>query len=62
MNDATLKGIRMTAADHALGANYDATRRTITKTDAGYEARIGSKLVGVSVTRAGALELLSALP
>ncbi len=32
MNDAQLKGIRMTAADHAMGAAYDASRLTISKT------------------------------
>lgn len=61
MNDAALKGIRATATDHAMGAAYDATRRTITKTQEGYEARIGGKLVGVTDTRAGALELLEVL-
>lgn len=61
MNDAQLKGLRLTATDHASGANYDQTRRTITATVDGFEARIGGKLVGVTSTRAGALELLGAL-
>lgn len=51
----------MTAADHAMGANYDATRLTITPTAQGYEARRGGKLVGVTKTREGAKELLGAL-
>lgn len=61
MNNAQLTGIRMTATDHALGAAYDANRLTVTKTDAGWEARKGGKLMGVCQTRAGALELLGAL-
>lgn len=51
----------MTAADHAMGAAYDASRCTITKTAEGYEARRGGKLVGVTTTREGAKELLGAL-
>lgn len=49
----------MTAADHAVGAAYDATRVTLTKTADGYEVRRGGKLVGVTTTREGALELVS---
>lgn len=49
----------MVAADYAMGAAYDATRLTITKTSEGWEARRGGKLVGVASTREGAKEILS---
>ena len=55
MNNAALKAIR------DLAVNYEAARLTITKTDAGWEARKGGKLVGVTQTREGAKELLGAI-
>jgi hypothetical protein len=61
MNNATLQGLRMTAADHAMGSAYDASRLTITKTAEGWEVRRGDKLLGVTSTREGAKELAGAL-
>lgn len=61
MNGAQLKGISLTAQDCKMGAAYEATRLTISKTADGYEARKGGKLVGISQTREGAKELLAAL-
>jgi hypothetical protein len=61
MNNAQLTGIRMTAADHAMGAAYDASRLTIAKTGEGYEVRRGGKLLGVAQTREGAKELAGCL-
>jgi hypothetical protein len=61
MNNAQLIGIRLTAVDYLNGNNYDVTRCTITETKDGYEARRGGKLVGITLTREGAQELLEAL-
>jgi hypothetical protein len=61
MNRAQMKGIAMTASDHGMGAQYDATRLTITKTSEGFEVRKGGKLLGVTQTSAGARELAGAL-
>lgn len=51
----------MTASDYGVGAAYDASRLTITKTSEGFEVRKGGKLLGVTKTSAGARELAGAL-
>jgi hypothetical protein len=60
MTNAQLTALRMIA--HSMldvgGSEYPLS---VTKTADGYEARRGGKLVGVSSTRAGALELLDVL-
>jgi len=47
--------------DLYLGAQYDATRATLTKTERGWEVRIGGELVGVAETRDAAKRLVGAL-
>ena len=61
MNSTQLNGLRMTASDYGVGAAYDASRLTITKTSEGFEVRKGGKLLGVTKTSAGARELAGAL-
>jgi hypothetical protein len=55
MNNAAIKAMR------DLAANYETTRLSVSKTEAGWEARRGGKLVGVCLTREGAKELLGDL-
>ena len=55
MTNAAIKAMR------DMAANYETSRLTVTKTDAGWEARKGGRLVGVCQTREGAKELLGAI-
>lgn len=56
MNNAQLEGFRMIAQAMGCPTSEEAIRRT----DDGWEAWRGDKLVGVTQRYAGALELLSA--
>jgi hypothetical protein len=56
MNDAQIKGFRMIGS---MGFDFG-PRTTIQKTTRGWEARRDGKLVGITETREGAKELLSA--
>jgi len=61
MNNAQIKGLQLTHDDYKRAAAAEVSRCTITRTSAGYEARRGGSLVGVTLTREGAKELLGAL-
>ena len=51
----------MTASGYGIGAAYESTRITISKTEEGFEVRKGGKLLGITRTAAGARELAGAL-